>query len=783
MTHNLPDWIERLLGIPAAAGEGTVWGIESAWPWPPWATLLFAAAAVVFVVVLYLRQGRRVSRTYRLTPAAIRLGLIALAMSMIAQVTLTLKRTELPGAVVLIDDSLSMTVVDRMKRAGADDAESSRWNLLRTLLTERDGELLRKVAENHNLRVNFLTDDRPSRQRDVPGIVEEIRSSAPAGENTRLGEAIIAALDDPRGTSPAAIIALTDGINTDGPSPAEAAGKARRRGVPLWFVGIGGDRPLRDLKLTDLMVDDVVFLDDAVNFECKLTAVGFEDRKASIVLREKDKPEVLAEVQATAGPDDRPVQVRLPYRPDRVGRFEYVVEAVPQEGESQAENNRQSRAVEVRKEKIRVLLAWAYPSFEFRYLRNMLERDETISLHTVLQDADPEYAEQDAAALRGFPSRREELFAFDVVILGDADPALLGPGALQNLADFVDQPAKGGALALIAGPKFMPAVYRDSPLERLMPFDARNVRSPNPDKVITEGFVARPTDLGLADPGMQLGNTLEETKRIWAGLPPLYWLLELPGTKPGARVLLEHPTRLGPDGRPLPVVLLQYVGAGKVLFHATDETWRWRYRAGNLYFARYWVQTIRWLCRSKLAEAGGPVTLSTDRREYEQGEPVRLRVRFADERLAPAEDDGVTVVVESPGGKTRRVVLHRTAAERGVFQGKLDRPVAGDYRAWIAAPELKDRPPAVDFLVALPANEFARTRMDAAEMRRAAEISGGRYISFETADQLARELPPGRRTPIESLPPAPLWNRWPVLALFLGLLIAEWVLRKRGGMV
>ncbi len=329
----------------------------------------------------------------------------------------------------------------------------------------------------------------------------------------------------------------------------------------------------------------------------------------------------------------------------------------------------------------------------------------------------------------------------------------------------------------------MPAAYRGTPLERLMPFDARNVRSPNPDKVITKGFVARPTDLGLASPGMQLGDTIEETKRIWAGLPPLYWLLELPGTKPGARVLLENPTRLGPDGRPLPVVLLQYVGAGKVLFQATDETWRWRYRTGDLYFARYWVQTIRWLCRSKLAEADGPVTLSTDRREYEQGEPVRLRVCFADERLAPAEDDGVTVVVESSGGKTRRVVLHRTTAERGVFRGLLERPVAGDYRAWIATPELKDRRPSVDFLVALPASEFARTRMDVAEMRRAAEISGGRYISFERADQLARQLPPGRRTPIESLSPVPLWNSWPVLALFLVFLIAEWVLRKRGGMV
>ena len=54
---------------------------------------------------------------------------------------------------------------------------------------------------------------------------------------------------------------------------------------------------------------------------------------------------------------------------------------------------------------------------------------------------------------------------------------------------------------------------------------------------------------------------------------------------------------------------------------------------------------------------GGNVTLTTDRRQYAQGESVQLRVRFADERLAPAEDDGVTVMVEQPGQQTQRLQL------------------------------------------------------------------------------------------------------------------------------
>jgi hypothetical protein len=280
---------------------------------------------------------------------------------------------------------------------------------------------------------------------------------------------------------------------------------------------------------------------------------------------------------------------------------------------------------------------------------------------------------------------------------------------------------------------------------------------------------------------MQLGDTPTETQEIWRRLAPLDWLLELPELKPGVRVLADHPTRLGPDGRHLPIFCLQYVGAGKVLFHATDETWRWRYRTGDTHFARYWVQTIRYLCRAKLTDAGRSVILSTDRREYAQDEPVRLRARFADERLAPADDHGVTIAVELSGRQTQRLVMQRTAG-RGVFEGQLDRPAPGGYHAWIVAPTLKGQTPATDFTVTPPAGEFADIRMDATGLRRAAEQTGGRFYTFDSADRLLGDLPSGHQIPIETLPPLPLWNQWPTLALFLALLICEWILRKRGGM-
>ncbi len=793
MTEPLPFWIQRLFGIRTGPGEGTSWSIEHTWSWPAWLALLFIVGVVVFVLFNYRRDNPHAPRWLRLVLAGIRLALVGLVLFMLAQMVLVLHRTGLPYAVVLVDDSLSMTIVDRYdaetsrrmapRLEAAGQHEASRWNLARTLLTERNGALLAGMRRRYKLRVCRVSDGRPLASTGPEAVIAELAALEPKGESTRLGAAVRGVLDDLRGAPPAAIVLLTDGINTEGPPLAEVAEQAARKGVPLFTVGLGDRRGVRDVKLTDLLVDDVVFVDDVVPFECRLSATGLEGREVDVVLRRLDLPDELARQHVTLEADGQTQTVRIPYRPTEEGRFRFAVEIPPLEDELQTDNNRLERTVEVRKAKIRVLLAAAYPSYEFRYLRNMLNRDETIQLETVLQEADLEYAQQDAAALAGFPVRREELLKYDVIILGDLNPALLSRAMLENLAFFVDRPGGGGALICIAGPKYMPAAYRDTPLARLLPIDPSAVRYPVPGQPLTEGFHVRPTELGSVMPPMQLGDSAQESLEIWRNLPPLYWATQLPQPKPGARVLAETPDRTGADGRPLPLILLQYVGSGKVLFHASDETWRWRYRVGDVFFSRYWVQTIRYLCRSKLTEGDRAVVISSDRQEYQQGEAVMLRVRFVDERLAPAADDGVTVIVEHPGHRSRKITLHRTAASHGLFEALVSGLAAGPHHAWLAVPAAEGEAPATDFTVIPPPGEFQRVRMDAAELERAAQRTGGHFYTFLTAHRLLGDLPPGRQVPLESMPPKPLWNRWPVLLLFLLLLVGEWILRKVGGMV
>ena len=68
-------------------------------------------------------------------------------------------------------------------------------------------------------------------------------------------------------------------------------------------------------------------------------------------------------------------------------------------------------------------------------------------------------------------------------------------------------------------------------------------------------------------------------------------------------------------------------------------------------------------------------------------------------------------------------------------------------------------------------------------MQQAAERSRGRYFSLESMTKLFVELPDGDRVPVATLPPVPLWNNWRMFLLLFVLILIEWLLRKRLGML
>ena len=792
---------DRLGVEPSRAGEAIVPSIRFEQPWPQWVTLLVLLASSAFILWLYRRETGA-SLPYRLTLAALRIALVVLAVFMLSEAVLSVERTGLPYFVVMVDDSASQQVVDQYNdpkaKAAAESLakaagkpEATRWAVGEGVLEKDAGKLLSELQKQNKVRL-YLTSSSPrllaeiDKPEDLAPALEKLKKAEPNGGQTRLGASIRQVLTELRGAPPSAILLLSDGQTTEGETLAKAAELAARKGVPLYNVGLGSPEAPRDLELTELLVDDVVFVDDLVRFQAKLFSKGFEGQDLTVTLRERppgaaptSASRELESIRVKAPADGKPLRVELGHRPKQTGEILYTLEVDRKPREIQQDNNRIERTVNVRKEKLRVLLVDSEPRYEYRYLKNYLEREETIDLNVVLLSSDPEYSDQDRSALPTFPASKDDLFAYDVVLLGDADPGFLSLSQMQNLSQFVTE--KGGGILFIAGESFNPLSYRNTPLEMLLPIELAEARNPSSVGNAINSFRPELTAEGRTSPIFRFGDDEASSAQVWQTLPELYWYLEAPRKKPAALVLAEHPTASGSDGK-IPIFLYQFVGAGKSMFNAVDDTWRWRFRVGDRFFGRFWIQTIRFLARSKLI-GQRQAEIQTDRRRYQRNQPVQIRVRFPNPALARGTNE-VVVQVEKKGQGPRKLSLKASPNAHNIFEGALPQVSEGDYEIRLLPPPvLEGAIPVAAFKVEAPASELEHVEMNEPELIRAAGLSGGKFYTAATIGTLLNDFPKPQKVPLDTDPPIPLWNTWPVLTLFLGVITAEWLLRKRKQMV
>lgn len=815
----LQRWWETSLGLPAAEpGQVSRWSWTARMPWPSWLPPVFGwlslIALVLVIIEIYRRDGRSLRVQQRAVLIALRCLVLSLLLLLLAQVSVSVERTGLPLVVVLIDDSASMGLRDAYSSEedrkfvamlmGADSSsgrDAERIELTRRILSRGDGRWLRELQRRHKLRIERfsveaipiggdLVDDESVRR-----LIAELEKLPATGEATRPAEAVRQVLNQTRGTPPAAIVLLTDGIASNGDADRLSAvvPLARERLVPLFVVGIGSDQPTRDVQLAELIVDDVAFVNDPLVFSAKIKSFGFAGQSAAVELRERGKDRSLARRTIKLPGDGQTVTADLLFTPAQSGDHEFELLITPPVGDVDRDNNRLTRSVRVREGKLKILLADGLPRWEFRELKNLLEREPTVELHTLLQEADLEFALQDETAkpLQGrFPLTREALSAYDVLLLGDLNPGAFSPGVLDHVREFVRE---GGGLLLMAGPQHMPLAFRGTPLEMLLPVELDAATLPPTDAELREPFQPCWTEAGRlstplfrhlqldelgGDGGSSNGNS---SRDVWRSLPGLFWLCEAPRLRAGAIVLLEHPQRRG-EKQPLPVIALQRFGAGKVLFHATDELWRWRFRNHEQVYSRYWIQALRFLSRTQTLDGARGVEFTSDRQTYQRGEAVKLRLQVLDERQLPASG-AATVVLERADEPRRQIELARAANTTTIFTGELRGLRDGRYHAWLSDPSFPGSPPAIDFVVEAPQRELLRRRLDRGDLEAATRATHGRYFPLHEADQVPVEIPAGQPIPLSAATVIPLWTRWELLLLFASLLTTEWLCRRRWRLV
>jgi uncharacterized membrane protein len=756
--------------------------------------------AAVLVALVWLRP--RFGELNRKRWAAI----VALRLMVILLTLLAMLRPELvytkvtpqrAALMLLVDSSRSMQVADSL-------GDATRWDSVKSLLATAADDLL-KLGESWDVAAyRFDADTSPidisNGQLDLP--------STPAGEQTALGAALNDALDRQPSGRVLGMLLLSDGAQRaiaprDLP-PQVAARRMVAENIPLYTFTLGksGGSERADLAIDDLVTNETIFAEAPTEVRGRLRVQGFANQRVPVQLlwESADGMQVVDTVQIDTGNEDRAVPVVLRHTPTTPGEYKVTVRVEPRDGELVTTNNEAGTFVAVRKGGVNVLYlvgakrVGGGPGPEQRFVRAALAQSPDIVVERRLVNYQP--AELDLGDL----FRRGKI---DVVILDDVDARALGYESWQALADRV---RAGTGLMMTGGyHSFGPGGHRETPLADVLPVDfgpaqRQNFGEPLRSDVHLAGPVRmRPaTPVGAGHPIMQLegsglrvqgsdsnSNLNPESRALnpWTELPPLDGanLIDRRELKRNASVLAE-----ADDDARHPLLVAGQSGDGRTLAFAGDTTWRWQLQGFGEAHRRFWRQCVLWLAK-KDEQTEGRVWIRLAGRRVLRGTRVDFTLGAEDTQGEPVDTARFDVVVATPSGD--ELAVRPTKSGDGWAAIFRDTATPGDYRIQATARDGEQELGTAEarFLVPDQDIELDRPAAEPSLMAQLAEMTaaaGGQALAPEELPALLARLaaqPP--KLEEEVIAKRTYWDTWPFFLVFVGLLGAEWFLRKRWGLV
>lgn len=539
------------------------WSLEFQSAFPAWLIFLFGLILVAGAFFLNHRDKNpsRLRSTFRFAAAF----LLFLGVSQLALVEY---KVPVPGLALILDDSPSMNLPAGSGKSRLESAQN---------LSEELAMLLR--CANVPVRMFRLS---------------EIVPSDPAG--TPLGTAVLSTLrTDVFSTSDgrerlAGVVLLTDGIATDGIASETIGAETRKRCCALFpaVIGPSDGKEVPQIYAEWLNPASTFLAGETSELKFRVSALNLpENHPVSVRLKAPDG-RTLAEKSVLFPETSGSAALVFNWSPEAEGPQTLRLETEIKSPILSTMNPGISIPLTVAEHLCRVLLITNGPDWEFRNLRNLLAREPSIQLETWSPASSPlaMAPEQDAFLRPDFPST-EELTQTDVVIFDSVSPQDLGTEYVSRMRSaWLDEPAENvrpHGLVVLAGRNFRPESWLRSELSPLLPVFLNSMTFQNFPAGVKEVFLPAGQAF-CASEGIQLPENL----------PPIHTFWSVPALSRNAQALAEAQTSVGG----FPLLILGRSDRVSTLFHATDNSWRWR-KNDDSFFRAYWVQMLHALRRNE----------------------------------------------------------------------------------------------------------------------------------------------------------------------------------------
>jgi len=742
-------------------------------PHPLIALLLFALIPVL-VWFLYRRTTRPITRRWKnllvgLRSAVLMLLLLLLMRPVITTFEVNPQETYLA---ILVDDSASMQIADvpgfESRQQAVADALYSEGGIVVGLA---DRYQVRTFAFNQSLRRISDAEDLTA-QGNASGLEQAMRQVA-----EQLG-----------GLPLSAVVMISDGADNAETDPLLSAREFAARQIPVFTVGVGQEQIPRDVGISNVSATQTLLDNSVFDVQVDLNHQGYAGQ--AVTLRVMDgETEVASRLVTLAGDGTR--RIELEVSPERKEPILYELRVDELAGEIVLQNNRYQFLVDnSERPPLNVLYVDGHPRNEFKFIRRAVESDTSLRLASYLRTGPGRFYRQGINSplelSGGFPTRAEDLYQYEAVILGDIGRDFFTDEQLLMLQDFVAE--RGGGL-LIAG--MLDDAFVDSVVADILPLAiTRSGALPaylqggirRGAHATGELFAPRLTAAGEFSELLRLDSDDATNRRLWSELPVLQGIYATGRAKPGATVLLEHPS-LQYQNQALPVLATQRYGSGRSMSVNTASTWRWQMLmpSEDESHERLWRQMLRWLAQGAMER----VTVNFDKPFYNAGDVVNVSVKVLDAAYEPDNNASLWIQRTDPLGNAVDVAMEWDINQDGTYVSRFEAGDEGVYRVLVdvasaAGTGLESEKPAA-FVVTPSLREFNNAGRDAGMLSRIADTGEGQYYDLSASRQLINDIdhvPGAYSREIQE----DLWDRPWLLLLLITLMCMDWMARRFRGL-
>jgi len=716
--------------------------------------LPFIAAAIVGLCFYHYSREKSLSRKQKAILITLRsLAYISLLLILSFPKLLIEGEGALPGTVpIVIDASESMQIKDNNEKTRFSGAVETY-----------------KVLGGDKKYKKELKTEAFAAGKDFT-VIENTDKLAPDGDYTSLNQMLEKGIDRQKGEYCPGVILLSDGAHNSTEDPENAIKLFQKLGIPVYACGFGKEKS-KDISAEYILGEDVVFLNEKAKIYVNLNQNGYTGEDTELKLLLGDKSVYTGRHKLDK---DGEISVPVEYIPRTKGTFQLKVEVPAMPGEVTVENNTYIKNVRVIDEKIKILMLFGTPSWEYRYLMGAFERDKRVDVKAWLVGADKRLFRKGSdrlSLLSSLPDKKDLGKSYDIIFISKLDAIALPPEFQQSLKKFVEE--QGGSLAIIADMVSIPYSFKGTPLEELMPLTItdRSGRSYKNEMfdILKDELRFEVTDEGTSHQLVAFSGNKDENKKTWAGLPPIYNCYTSGRLKPSAINLVT----LSSGRQKYPAVVFHSYGKGTVLFMGFDSTWRWRKEFGDRYFRDFWSKAVQFLGLPHLLNESAQSTIFIGKETCYSGEKVGIRAKVCNPDYSPVIAELIKVTINE-NGIDKQVDMHSVTNRPGIYKAEYMPELPGMLKLSLPA-QYSARP--VDLRIIKPQLEFHNSGLNKPLLDKITKGTGGSYYTQEQAGQIMSDLYKNRhKVPISVK--ISLWDSMLLLLLTLMLFSAEWYFRK-----